>query len=90
MFKAMRGRVLIKPQKEKMVGSLYIPQESEEPTDSRIGEIVVVGSECEEVKKGDKVFYSKHYGHNVTIKGDEYREYPYNEIIGLIVEDESC
>lgn len=89
MFKAMKGRVLLRQQKEKKVGSLYIPQESEEPTDSRIGEIIVVGKDCEEVKVGDKVFYSKHYGHNVTIKGEEYREYPYGEIIGLILE-ETC
>ncbi len=86
-------RVLVKPiaEEEKKVGSLIIPDTAKEKPMK--GEVIEVGTGKRtekgelinmEVKKGDKVLYSKYAGTEVKIDNEEYLILRESDILAII------
>jgi chaperonin GroES len=67
-MKPTNGNVIIKEVEKKQDGGYIIPDSAKEKP--QIGEIVA--SSVEEFKTGDKVFYKKWAGYEITNEGKEY------------------
>ena len=89
----LRDRVLVKPLTEKEVvkGGIIIPDTAKEKPNE--GEVIAVGSgriledgkvQPLDVKKGDKVIYSKYGGTEIKIKGEEHILMKEEDILGII------
>jgi chaperonin GroES len=92
-IKPLFDKVLVKPleEKEEKVGNIYIPESAKEKPQQ--GEIIAVGpgrTTAEgktipmSVKKGDKVFYGKYSGTEVTLEGEKMLIMSENDIYGII------
>ena len=91
--KPLGDRVLVQPIEEQEVrkGGIIIPDTAKEKPQE--GKIVAIGSGKTddsgkkipfEVKKGDKVLYSKYGGTEITIDGDKYLIMREEDILGVI------
>ena len=91
-FKPLNDRVLIKRTEgeSKTAGGLFIPDNAKEKPQE--GEVIAVGEgrhlengkiRALEVKKGDKVFFKKWSGTEVTIEGTEHTILREEEILGI-------
>ena len=80
-LRPLNDRILIKriPSEEKTAGGLFIPENAKEKPQE--GEVVAVGEGRHlengkvrplEVKKGDRVFFRKYAGNEVTLDGTEH------------------
>lgn len=89
----LRDRVLVKPMTEKEVvkGGIIIPDTAKEKPNE--GEVIAVGSgrvledgkvQPLDVKKGDKVIYSKYGGTEIKIEGEEHILMKEEDILGII------
>ena len=89
----LRDRVLVKPLTEKEVvkGGIIIPDTAKEKPNE--GEVIAVGSgrvledgkvHPLDVKKGDKVIYSKYGGTEIKIEGEEHILMKEEDILGVI------
>ncbi|MBI3584953.1 MAG: co-chaperone GroES [Nitrospinae bacterium] len=89
----LRDRVLVKPLTEKEVvkGGIIIPDTAKEKPNE--GEVIAVGNgrvledgkvQPLEVKKGDKVIYSKYGGTEIKIEGEEHILMKEEDILGII------
>lgn len=89
----LRDRVLVKPLEEKEVvkGGIIIPDTAKEKPFE--GEVIAVGNgrvledgrtQPLEVKKGDKVIYSKYGGTEIKIEGEEHLLMKEEDILGII------
>ncbi|OGW05239.1 MAG: co-chaperone GroES [Nitrospinae bacterium RIFCSPLOWO2_01_FULL_39_10] len=89
----LRDRVLVKPLTEKEVvkGGIIIPDTAKEKPNE--GEVIAVGSgrvledgkvHPLDVKKGDKVIYSKYGGTEIKIEGEEHILMKEEDILGII------
>ena len=89
----LRDRVLVKPMTEKEVvkGGIIIPDTAKEKPNE--GEVIAVGSgrvledgkvHPLDVKKGDKVIYSKYGGTEIKIEGEEHILMKEEDILGII------
>ncbi len=89
----LRDRVLVKPLTEKEVvkGGIIIPDTAKEKPNE--GEVIAVGSgrvledgkvQPLDVKKGDKVIYSKYGGTEIKIEGEEHILMKEEDILGVI------
>jgi len=89
----LRDRVLVKPLTEKEVvkGGIIIPDTAKEKPNE--GEVIAVGSgrvledgkvQPLDVKKGDKVIYSKYGGTEIKIEGEEHILMKEEDILGII------
>ena len=89
----LRDRVLVKPMTEKEVvkGGIIIPDTAKEKPNE--GEVVAVGNgrvledgkiQPLDVKKGDKVIYSKYGGTEIKIEGEEHILMKEEDILGII------
>lgn len=89
----LRDRVLVKPLTEKEVvkGGIIIPDTAKEKPNE--GEVIAVGNgrvledgkvQPLDVKKGDKVIYSKYGGTEIKIKGEEHILMKEEDILGII------
>ncbi len=89
----LRDRVLVKPLTEKEVvkGGIIIPDTAKEKPNE--GEVIAVGNgrvledgkvQPLEVKKGDKVIYSKYGGTEIKIEGEEHILMKEEDILGVI------
>lgn len=92
-IKPLGDRVLVQPIEEKEVkkGGIIIPDSAKEKPQE--GVIVALGSGKKddegkvipfEVKKGDKVLYSKYGGTEVTIDGEKFLLMREDDILGVI------
>ncbi|MBI1300597.1 MAG: co-chaperone GroES [Alphaproteobacteria bacterium] len=92
-FRPLHDRVLVRraEAETKTAGGIIIPGTAEEKPSE--GEIVAVGSgyvndngdvRALDVKKGDKVIFSKWAGTEVTIDGEELMVMKESDIIGVI------
>ncbi len=92
-FRPLHDRVLVRraEAESKTAGGIIIPGTAEEKPSE--GEIVAVGSgyvndngdiRALDVKKGDKVIFSKWAGTEVTIDGEELMVMKESDIIGII------
>jgi chaperonin GroES len=91
-FKPLNDRVLIKrtASETKTAGGLFIPENAKEKPSE--GEVIAVGEgrhlengkvRALEVKKGDKVFFKKWSGTEVTIEGVEHTILREDEILAV-------
>lgn len=91
--KPLHDRVLIKPSeaKETVKGGIIIPDTAKEKPQE--GVVVAVGAgktlddgtrRAMEVKKGDKVIYSKYAGTEIKIDGEENLLMREDDILGII------
>jgi chaperonin GroES len=91
-FKPLNDRVLIKrtASETKTAGGLFIPENAKEKPSE--GEVIAVGEgrhlengkvRALEVKKGDKVFFKKWSGSEVTIEGVEHTILREDEILAV-------
>lgn len=89
----LRDRVLVKPLEEKefVKGGIIIPDTAKEKPFE--GEIIAVGNgrvmedgkiQPLEVRKGDKVIYSKYGGTEIKIEGEEHLLMKEEDILGII------
>ena len=90
----LRDRVLVKPLTEKEVvkGGIIIPDTAKEKPNE--GEVIAVGSgrvledgkvHPLDVKKGDKVIYSKYGGTEIKIEGEEHILMKEEDILGILI-----
>ena len=90
----LRDRVLVKPMTEKEVvkGGIIIPDTAKEKPNE--GEDVAVGNgrvledgkiQPLDVKKGDKVIYSKYGGTEIKIEGEEHILMKEEDILGILI-----
>ena len=90
----LRDRVLVKPMTEKEVvkGGIIIPDTAKEKPNE--GEVVAVGNgrgledgkvQPLDVKKGDKVIYSKYGGTEIKIEGEEHILMKEEDILGILI-----
>lgn len=87
MVQPMDDRVLVAIEEEEVqkVGSIIIPDTAKEKP--RIGLVHEVGTDedlRENVKKGDRIFYSKYAGDEISIDGKEYLFIQRSDILGII------
>lgn len=80
-------RVLVAIEEEDIqkVGSIIIPETAKEKP--RIGIVHEVGTDedlRENVKKGDRVFYSKYAGDEINVDGKDYLFIQRSDILGII------
>ena len=91
-FKPLNDRILIKrlESETKTAGGLFIPDNAKEKPQE--GEVIAVGEGRHlengkirplEVKKGDRVFFKKWSGTEVTINGEEHTILREEEILGV-------
>lgn len=89
----LHDRVLVKRlnEEEKTKGGIIIPDTAKEKPAQ--GEIIAVGQgritddgkvRALDVKKGDKVLFSKYAGNEIKIDGDEYLMMREEDILGVI------
>ncbi|NJL19171.1 MAG: co-chaperone GroES [Bdellovibrionaceae bacterium] len=92
-FKPMGDRVLVKPleEQESKKGGIIIPDTAKEKPQE--GKIVALGTGKKdedgkviafEVKKGDKILFSKYGGTEVTIDDEKYLIMREDDILGVI------
>lgn len=92
-FKPLHDRVAVKPlaQDEKTAGGIIIPDTAKEKPVQ--GEVIFVGSGTRdnngnliplEVKKGDKILYSKWAGTEMKIDGEDLIIMKESDIMGII------
>ena len=89
MVQPLDDRVLVEVQEEEIqkVGSIIIPDTAKEKP--RIGVVHEVGTDedlSENIKKGDKIFYSKYAGDEINIDGKDYLFIQRSDILGIIKE----
>ena len=92
-LKPLQDRVLVQRVEamEKSAGGLYIPDSAKEKPQE--GKVVAVGTGkrrddgsliAPDVKKGDRILFSKYAGSDVTIDGNEYIIMREEDILGVI------
>ncbi len=92
-FKPVGDRILVEPIEEQEVkkGGIIIPDTAKEKPQE--GKIVALGTGKKddngkaipfEVKKGDRVLYSKYGGTEVTVDGDKYLIMREDDVLGVI------
>jgi chaperonin GroES len=93
MIKPLADRLVIKPieEKQKTVAGLVIPDSAKEKPQE--GEVVAVGPGVKnddgtvkplDVKKGDKVIYSKYSGTELTIDGTEHLIVNESDVLAIV------
>lgn len=94
-IKPLEDRVLVKPLegKDEVKGGIIIPDTAKEKPEK--GEIIAVGPgkvmengqlKKLEVKKGDKVLFTKYAGNEISISGEKYSIMREEEILAIIEE----
>ncbi len=86
-FQPLNGNVLLKQVEAETVtaGGLYLPETAREAPAEGIVE-ALPANEADEITVGDRVFYRKSAGEEVTLGGRVYRLVPQGEILAKYVE----
>jgi chaperonin GroES len=84
MLKPLADRVVIEQmdQEAKTASGIVLPETSKEKPEE--GTVVAVGKDVKEVKKGDKVVFSKYGPTEVKIDNNEYLILKEEEILAII------
>jgi chaperonin GroES len=100
-IRPLGDRVLIRKieEKERMFGSIYIPQTANEIDTAWVAEVKAVGPgrfneagkfvEVRDVKPGDRIVIGKYMGTEVKIEDQKYYVVRADDILGVIEEAES-
>jgi len=72
-IKPLGERIVVRPskQEDKTKGGLYLPETADKDK-SQQGEVVAVGSDFKNVKKGDTVIFAKYGGTDIKIENEDY------------------
>ena len=92
-FRPLHDRVLVRrvEAEEKTAGGIIIPDTAKEKP--QIGKVIAAGNGRKtedgklvpmDVKKGDKVLFSKYAGSEVKLDGDEYLIMKEDDILGIV------
>ncbi len=83
-FKPLADRILVKPleSEEKTKGGIVLPETAQEKPQE--GEVLAVGKDVKEVKKGDKVLFTKYSPTEIKIDDEELYVLKEEDILGII------
>ncbi len=86
-IKPLGKRIVVKPfkQEEKTQGGIYLPDTATKERPQR-GEVIAVGPEFKEVKKGDTVIFAKYGGTEVKIDEEEYLVLGEDDVLAVLEE----
>lgn len=72
MLKPLADRIVLKrvEAEQKTASGIVLPESSKEKPEQ--GEVIEVGKEVKEIKKGDKVIFSKYAPSEIKINNEEY------------------
>lgn len=84
MLKPLSDRVILKKMEPESTttSGIVLPETAKEKPEQ--GEIVAVGTEVKELKKGDKVVYSKYGPTEIKVEGMEYLIVKEEDILAII------
>lgn len=84
MLKPLADRLIIKrlEAEEKTASGIVLPDTAKEKPEQ--GEVLEVGKDVKEVKKGDKVIFSKYSPSEVKVDGNEYLIVKEEDILAII------
>ncbi|MBF0280669.1 MAG: co-chaperone GroES [SAR324 cluster bacterium] len=93
MIRPLQDRIIVKriDAEEKTVGGIYIPDTAKEKPQE--GEVIAVGKgkrldsgeiQALDLKKGDRILFSKYGGTDVKIDGDDYLIMREDDVLGVI------
>ena len=84
-IKPLGKRVVVKPWKEeeKTEGGIYLPETASKEKPQR-GEVIAVGPDFKELKKGDKVIFAKYGGTEIKIDNDECLVLGEDDVLAII------
>jgi chaperonin GroES len=83
-LKPLKDRVLVKyaEEEERTKGGIYVPDTAKEKPQK--GEVVAVGSEVKEVKKGNTVLFDKYSGSKVQVDDQDYLVIKEEDILAIV------
>ena len=83
--KPLENRILIKPREaeEKTEGGIYLPETASKEKPQQ-GEVIAVGPDFKELKKGDRVIFAKYGGTEIKIEDDEYLVLGEDDVLAII------
>lgn len=78
-------RIVVKPlkQEEKTEGGIYLPETASKEKPQQ-GEVIAVGPDFKELKKGDKIIFAKYGGTEIKIEDDEYLVLGEDDVLAII------
>lgn len=84
MLKPLADRVVLKrlEAEEKTASGIVLPETAKEKPEQ--GEVIACGKDVKEVKKGDKVIFSKYAGTEAKVSGTEYLIVKEEDILAII------
>lgn len=84
MLKPLADRVIIKrlETEEKTASGIVLPDSAKEKPEQ--GEVLATGKDVKEIKKGDKVIFSKYSPSEVKVDGTEYLIVKEEEILAIV------
>ena len=84
-IKPLGKRVVVKPRKEeeKTEGGIYLPETASKEKPQQ-GDVIAVGPEFKELKKGDRVIFAKYGGTEIKIDGDECLVLGEDDVLAII------
>ena len=93
MIRPLQDRIIVKriDAEDKTVGGIYIPDTAKEKPQE--GEVIAVGKgkrldsgeiQALDLKKGDRILFSKYGGTDVKIDGDDYLIMREDDVLGVI------
>ena len=84
MLKPLADHVIVKrlEAEEKTASGIVLPDSAKEKPEQ--GEVFAVGKDVKEVKKNDKVIFSKYSPSEIKIEGEEYLIVKEEEILAIV------
>ena len=84
-IKPLGKRIVVTPWKEeeKTEGGIYLPETASKEKPQQ-GEVIAVGPDFKEIKKGDRVIFAKYGGTEIKIEEDEYLVLGEDDVLAII------
>lgn len=86
-IKPLGERIVVRPfkQEEKTEGGIYLPETASKDKPQQ-GEVIAVGPDFKDVKKGDKVIFAKYGGTEIKIDEEEYLVLGADDVLAIAEE----
>jgi len=84
-IKPLGERIIVKPikQEEKTKGGIILPETASKEKPQQ-GDVIAVGSDFKDVKKGDKVLFAKYGGTEIKIEDEDYLVLGADDVLAII------
>lgn len=84
-IKPLGERIIVKPikQEEKTKGGIYLPETASKEKPQQ-GDVIAVGPDFKDVKKGDKVLFAKYGGTEIKIEDEDYLVLGADDVLAII------